>query len=142
MKYSFKTACTKQHLYKIRKFVAVHLEKTNLISKEKYQIILAIDEACANAIIHGNNCDQSRELQVELILTSDKLDIEIYDVGNYLPKEKDAHWETEDIIKDSIQNKKKGGLGLKLMYHIMDKVNYYRREVDKVNVCSLSKNLK
>ncbi len=142
MKYSFKTECSKTQLCEIRKFVANHLEDTNLVSKEKYQIILAIDEACANAIIHGNNCDTSRELQVELELTKEKLGIEIYDVGNYSPKEKDFNWETNDIIKESIRHKKKGGLGLKLMYHIMDKVSYYRRDDDKVNVCSLTKKLR
>jgi len=141
MKHNFKTHCNRDQLYQIRRFISYHLEGTDLSSKESHQIILAVDEACANAIIHGNSCDENRKLQVELDITEELLNIEIYDVGNYKPDDREKKWDPDDV-KENFKLKRKGGLGLRLMHCIMDKVTFYKREDDKVNVCSLTKVLK
>ncbi len=141
MKYYYKTPCSKKQLYNIRQFLAGHLRETTMSSKECHQIVLAVDEACANAIIHGNQCDSNRELQVELSITKKQVAIEIYDVGNYFPDESALKWSDQNL-QNSIRNKQKGGLGLRLIHCIMDHVKYYQRGKDKVNVCSLVKEIK
>ena len=55
MNQQLKIACSKKNLGEIRKFISDSLEEVDLDSKTKSALILAIDEACANAIIHGNN---------------------------------------------------------------------------------------
>ena len=137
MRINYTTPCSTDNLRDIRTFVSTHLVNTQLTDKEKYQIVLAIDEACANAIIHGNQCDCSRNLRLELEIRQDQIKIDIFDIGNYRPNEMSWNGRT---IDDSIRDKRKGGLGQRLMYCIMDKVRYYNR--GEVNVCSLTKKLK
>ncbi len=136
MRINYTTPCSTDNLRDIRTFISQHLDKTQLTEQEKYQVILAVDEACANAIIHGNQCDCNRNLRLELSIKQDELKIEIFDIGNYRPNE--MNWNGRSI-DESIRNRKKGGLGQRLMYCIMDKVSYYKN--GKINVCSLVKKL-
>ncbi|OWY17205.1 ATP-binding protein [Sphingobacteriales bacterium UPWRP_1] len=137
-KIEYTTSCSKDRLAEIRTFVAGQLEQLHLSEVEKNQIILAVDEACANAIIHGNNCDDSKNLKLLLEIGNNNLKVEISDVGNFRPHE--MNWTSREAISDSVRNHRRGGLGLPLMHRIMDKVQFYSK--DKVNVCSLSKRLK
>lgn len=137
-KIEYTTSCSKDRLCEIRSFVAEQLEQLHLSDLDKSQVILAVDEACANAIIHGNNCDDTKNLKLTLEIGSNNLKIEISDVGNYRPNE--MNWVTREAINDSVRNRRRGGLGLQIMHRIMDKVQFYSK--DKVNVCSLSKHFK
>ena len=138
MKVRYTTSCSTANLSNIRAFVGSKLkEETVLADCEMHKIILAIDEACANAIIHGNNCDEKRQLQVDMDLNEDTVSVEIYDVGNYQPNKKTVFARS---IEDCIQNKQKGGLGLRIIHRVMDTVRYFNR--DNTNVCMLTKKLK
>lgn len=129
--------CLKECLYEIRSFVANQLIETKLSETEKSQIILAIDEACSNAIIHGNKCDKNRMLKLTIDVCQEELKVEISDIGEQLPTTPpDADFD----IQENIANKMKGGLGLRLIRNIMDNVDYYHR--GNIGVCSLSKRLK
>ncbi|MGB0840342.1 MAG: ATP-binding protein, partial [Chitinophagales bacterium] len=110
---NYTTNCQKENLRAIRSFLSERLSQLNISSIEKHQLILATDEACANAIIHGNNCDKNRELCVEVEITDFDITIEIYDIGSYRPNERVS--ETRDI-RQNIRAKQKGGLGLRLMH--------------------------
>lgn len=134
MKTKFTTICSREKLSEIRSFLQVILGDANIPQSTRDEVILAVDEACANAIIHGNGCDEKKTLQLEIALSKEKLSVEIYDVGNTaFPAEE---FKSRDI-SELIHTRQKGGLGLKLMYSIMDEVNYYQS--NGVNVCSLSK---
>ncbi|HRI29716.1 MAG TPA: ATP-binding protein [Chitinophagales bacterium] len=134
----YQTSCSKDRLGEIRHFVSQQLQELPINDIEKNQIILAIDEACANAIIHGNNCDENKQLNVILHIEDTNIDIEISDVGQYDPETDKIT--TPDPILDALSCSRKGGLGLPLIHRIMDTVNFYRK--DKVHVCSLSKRFK
>ena len=134
MRINYTTPCSTDKLSDIRSFVKNQLTNVALSEKEVYELILAIDEACANAIIHGNQCDCSRNLELELEIKVDKIKIDIFDIGNYHPSDFNLRTRT---INDDIRDRKKGGLGLRLIHNIMDKVLYYSK--GKVNVCSLTK---
>lgn len=137
MKINYSTPCSTDKLSDIRSFVTDQLANTDFSDTEKYQIVLAIDEACANAIIHGNQCDGRRRLKIEIEVTRELISVEIYDIGNYRPNQ--AHHSPCDI-RENIRTKQKGGLGLRLMHIIMDRVRYYNN--GKANVCSLVKKVK
>lgn len=136
MKINYSTPCCTDNLCHIRSFLSKQLDDTNLSMTDRNKVILAVDEACANAMIHGNDCDQKRRLKVELQIASDTIQVDIYDVGNYRPNQHDF---SRRDIQENIRNRKKGGLGLMLMHRIMDQVQYYNK--GPVTVCSLTKHL-
>lgn len=137
MKTKYTTICSREKLADIRKFLSSVLIDLRIADPVKNEIILAVDEACANAMIHGNQCDENKTLQLEIELDENRLVVEISDVGD--TSFTDIHHE-EKTIENLIQQRKKGGLGLKLIYSIMDEVTYYSSGTR--NICSLTKRLK
>ena len=79
---------------------------------------LAIEEAFANAIKHGNKGDSSKKVTVEYYVGCDKVDITISDEGSgFMP----------DFVPDPRCGEnvyKAGGRGLLLMRAYMDDVKY------------------
>lgn len=136
MKVKFVTNCSTNNLKDIRLFVAKQIDGLNLDDKSKHQIVLAVDEAAANAIIHGNHCNEKKKINIELAANSKKLTIQISDIGQH-PLLVSEH--TNKNIHEIVKEKKKGGMGLKLMHTMMDEVKYFSK--GKKNVCSLVKKL-
>ena len=101
-------------------------------------MVLAVDEAIANAIIHGNDSDTDKSVQLDLDINEKRIHIEISDIGlfdeimNNDKKDKD--------LKSVIKEKQKGGLGLKLIYSIMDVVCFYTQ--NNKSYCLMVKLLK
>jgi len=136
MKYNFSIPCNKADLVNVRHFVKDTLSQTKLESDEIHLLTLAIDEACANAIIHGNDCNSEKQLEIVLELDQNKLDVEIYDIGVCHPpaaKIPAIDWTA------CIERGDKGGLGLFIMNKIMDKVSFYQRA--EGYACKLSKEI-
>jgi serine/threonine-protein kinase RsbW len=104
----------------------------NFSVPEAQKISLALDEAVTNVIKHsyGNNSDQ--QITIEYFLVSGGIKICIFYRG--LPPRISAG----DVnISKLIKNKKKGGLGVKLMKTIMDSVSY--KTVGDRNCCEMIK---
>ncbi len=136
MKLEFSTYCSKENLHQIREFVQNALERKGVSERLLHQLVLAIDEACANAIIHGNDCNKKRKLQVTLKVFASKIEINISDVGHFSPsKFAKAAVNIDKIVKKGA----KGGLGLHLMHSIMDKVEYYKK--GELHFCRLTKRI-
>jgi serine/threonine-protein kinase RsbW len=125
--------CSKDQLKQIREFLSGLLQTESVDASLRDQVILAVDEACANAIIHGNLCDEKKEIAMKVDISPKRLAIKIYDIGDFKMPSKKLNEDLSSLVK----KKKKGGLGLKLMYSIMDEVKFYRE--GKVNVCSMVK---
>lgn len=120
------TICSADAQEEIRAFLSRYLHSLPRSESEKNQIILAADEAIANAIIHGNQADETRSLQVDIDVSEKRIMIEIYDIG--LIDIKATEEKKQKDLKDIIKDRQKGGLGLKLIYSIMDIVTFYTRE--------------
>lgn len=134
MKANFTAPCNTDSLATIRRFVRKKLDQLSLSDNTRYQIVLAVDEACANAIIHGNQSDASNQLELELYVANGNLTIRIWDVGEYPRKRQPAL-----DIKKRIKQKRAGGLGLHLIYSFMDEVEFFHEK--NYNVCQLTKEL-
>ena len=63
MKHSISISCSKENLSSIRVFVEATLRKYNISDLEAHKMVLAVDEVCANLIIHANNCNQNEHLE-------------------------------------------------------------------------------
>lgn len=137
MKAELSTACSKCNLHLIREFVQNSLVNTHVPHTLLPQVVLAVDEACANAMIHGNSCDKGKKLRITLELSDSKLQCWICDVGQYerMDRSKTLHQSTQEILNSG----KQGGLGMFLIHSIMDKVEFYTR--DRVNFCHLTKKI-
>jgi len=114
--------CNTKNLQTIREFVKVNLDTVSIAEKDAYQVILAIDEACANAMIHGNQCDCNKRLTIQLETDERIVKARISDTGAYTLAAK-PH---SKIVEEKIKDKAKGGLGLMIMQTLMDEINYIK----------------
>lgn len=119
MIYRFKIPCSKDSLKAIRSFVNETLSGFAVPELEANLLVLAVDEICANRIIHSNNNDQSMYVEV-VIKKEDNDDIifEIIDAGT--PFDNTSY--KEPNLVHLIQERRKGGLGLMLVNRIMDAI--------------------
>jgi serine/threonine-protein kinase RsbW len=126
MRANLTTVCNPLAQEEIRSFLNRYFKNLTISDSEKNQVVLAIDEAIANAIEHGSEGDTTKTIQLDLDINEKRILIEITDIGMF-----DKELREEKLQKDMqeiIKEKQKGGLGLKLIYSIMDIVTFYTKE--------------
>ncbi len=137
MNYRFKTSCTKQKLKEIRDFVTAVLYKYGLSEIETNKLVLAVDEICANLIIHAHGCNPKESIELLInVKENEGVTFEISDRGIGFNPGKYQEPSLNEIVKE----KKKGGLGLMLVKRIMDDVEF--KSDSRQNVCILYKKFK
>ncbi|MBF9253318.1 ATP-binding protein [Pontibacter sp. 172403-2] len=128
--------CTKKNLKPIRDFVSGYLHGLSLSDILTNQIVLAVDEICANLIIHANHEDPTKFISLTIDLPKDMIRFEISDNGLAFKR---SEYKEPDI-GEHIKVGKKGGVGIALVNRIMDKVEF--RSSDGRNTCLLYKKIK
>ena len=124
MKSNYIAVCSKQSLPKIRAFVENELESMDIRGTTAHQLVLAVDEACANSIIHQHSCDGKSRIQLTITRHGDELLIELSDNGVPFP----IHEYRPTDLREIIKKRTKGGLGIYLITTIMDKVEVVENE--------------
>ena len=134
MKYKYDIGCSLDNLLGARDFIRKSLKPHVQSDVTLNEIVLAIDEMCSNLMIHAHHCDPDHMLELT-IWTKDKdqLVFEIEDDGTVF----DINSFNEPELGSLIHIKRKGGLGIRLVKTIMDKIEYETR--DGKNVCRLTK---
>jgi serine/threonine-protein kinase RsbW len=136
MKYNISVPCEKSNLQRIRTFVIDTLREQYLSEVEVHSMVLAVDEVCANLMIHSNNCSPDHSIEVEINMSSkDKVVFDIIDKGRGF----DIRKYPEPDINEIIRQKKKGGVGLMLVKRIMDDIDFIIKE--DYNIVRLTKKL-
>jgi anti-sigma regulatory factor (Ser/Thr protein kinase) len=101
------------------------MEAFDLGGDKRHEVILAVDEACSNAMRHAyqGRCDESVELV--LAVSEDWLEFTVSDQGSPCPPEavQRRPMETPDIDR-----LKPGGLGVKLIHEVFDEVTFHPGE--------------
>ena len=121
MKYSVKVPCLKDNLHKIRAFVSEVLHHYNLTEVQINNMVLAVDEVCANLIIHSYQCRPEEEIEVDItIKNQNKIIFDITDRGEGF----DIRQHQEPLIEEIIKSRRKGGVGLLLVKKIMDEIDF------------------
>ncbi|MFY0688097.1 MAG: ATP-binding protein [Cyclobacteriaceae bacterium] len=136
MKHKISISCTKNNLEKIRSFVESTLTDYGISELETHKLVLAVDEICANLIIHANKCDPDSHLDLKMIVIPlERIEFIIKDkgVGFDMSKYK------EPKMNELVATKRKGGLGLMLVKRIMDEIEFATEK--NHNICRLIKNL-
>ena len=134
MKYKFKVGCSIENLKNVRDFIRASLKNHAISELEISEIVLALDEMCSNLIIHAHHCnpDDLFELNIQ-VENNDPIIFELIDDGTVF----DINEFTTPAIDSIVHQKRKGGLGIRLVKSIMDKIEYQR--IGGRNVCRLVK---
>lgn len=134
MKYKYNIGCSLDNLLGARDFIRKSLKPHVPSDVTLNEIVLAIDEMCSNLMIHAHNCDPEHMLELSII-TKEKGQVvfEIEDDGTVF----DINTFNEPDLDNLIHIKRKGGLGIRLVKTIMDKIEYESR--DGKNICRLTK---
>ncbi len=109
-----------ENLALIREFVTTVGQQAGMSDAEIGKIELAVDEACANVIEHAYGHDVSKEVVIRAYIDDDAITFTIVDSGKGFDPSKIPQEELEKLI----QERKDGGLGMRLIKNLMDEVNY------------------
>ena len=125
MNYRYNIGCSLNNLKGIREFIRTSLKNYDVPELELSAIVLAID---------AHHCNPDHKIELCIVEPSEgELVFEIIDDGNVF----DINAFNEPKMDNLIHEKRKGGLGIRLVKSIMDKVEYGSK--DGKNVCRLTK---
>jgi len=133
MKHRLDIACQTSALAELRTFLQGALNGVSLSEIEKHQVTLAVEEVCANLIIHSHGCNPQDHIELKILVSDHKLVFEISDQGkafNILT------YEAPDLRKVMVE-KRKGGLGIISVKKIMDEIEFESK--NGTNTCRLIK---
>lgn len=133
MRDELKLYCQKSKLSELRLFLTDVLWDIRLSEIQKNQVILAVEEVCANLIIHSHACNPEDSIMLDVTKDRNKIIFEIKDFGeafNLLEYQ-------EPLLADVIKEKRKGGLGIILVKKIMDSIEF--ETTGSQNTCRLTK---
>jgi serine/threonine-protein kinase RsbW len=134
MKYKFKVGCSIENLKGVRDFIRTSLKAHGIPDLEISEMVLALDEMCSNLMIHAHHCNPTELFELHILVDkNDPVVFEIIDDGTVF----DINQFSEPSINNIIHEKRKGGLGIRLVKTIMDKVEYEQSK--NKNVCRLVK---
>ena len=134
MSYQFSIGCSLENLKGMRDFVRRSLRSHVASDVVLNEIILALDEMCSNLMIHAHHCNPDHKLEMHIdIPQKGKVIFEIMDDGEMF----DINRFQEPKLDNLIHEKRKGGLGIRLVKSIMDEVLYTTR--NGRNICRLTK---
>ena len=119
LKKNIKTVSTITEIKKIRKEIETICTTSNINHQTKLDLQLAINEAQANIIEHAYLGDPTKKIFFEFLIYEDKLEITIKDNG--IPLNSDS---IEKKISNNIEKLEGSGLGLFLIYSLMDEISF------------------
>ena len=135
--FSLQVPSSTENLVMIREFVNRVGEQCGLDESELAKLELAVDEACANVIEHAYGHNKTEEVTIRATFSDEEIRIEVLDTGRGFDPDKIDEKELDRLIKE----RKKGGLGLRLIRNLMDEV-HYEIEPGKMNELRMVKKLK
>lgn len=135
MKHTYKIGCSIQNLRGIREFIRNALKPCGLNEMQISELVLAIDEVSSNLMIHAHQCNPDDLFELTVEVKSDRVIFELVDEKNVF----DMNAFSAPTLGELISEKRKGGLGIRLVKSIMDSIEYEQRGGHKV--CRLIKKL-
>jgi len=121
-----------ENLKQIRKFVSDAISNASFSKEDCGSIILAMDEACSNIIRHSYKNDHTQEIEITITITSEILEITVIDSG--------SAFDINTIESRDVSEVKPGGLGIYIIQHIMDQIDF-KRTPDGYNQLILTKKI-
>ncbi|MCA6379635.1 MAG: ATP-binding protein [Cytophagales bacterium] len=136
MSYQYNIGCSLNNLKGVREFIRNSLKGQGVSELEMGAIVLALDEMCSNLMIHAHHCNPDHKISMNIHIPGHQQFVfEIIDDGSMF----DINQYQEQELDSLVHEKRKGGLGIRLVKSIMDKVEYLRE--DGKNICRLTKTI-
>jgi serine/threonine-protein kinase RsbW len=134
MNYKYKVGCSIENLKGVRDFIRGSLKEHDVAELQISEMVLALDEMCSNLMIHSHQCnpDELFELHIK-VDKGNPVIFEIIDDGSAF----DINQFSEPELGNLVHEKRKGGLGIRLVKSIMDKIEY--QHSSGKNICRLIK---
>lgn len=108
-------------LCSVRGMVAAYFKRLGLEEQRIEEIVLAVDEACANAMRHSYAGKTGEVVEVELAVRGRFAEIIVQDSGIPADPERVAPKQPVPVQAEEVGP---GGLGLPLMYRVFDEVEF------------------
>lgn len=114
--------CEKNRLKDIRSFIEQSLQHQKQLDESAiYEMITAVDEVCANMMIHANDCNPEKSIEIEIFIDEKEgVTFKIFDNGIQF----DYKAYNEPTIDQIVKDKKKGGLGMMIVKKVMDRIEF------------------
>ncbi|MBC6401161.1 MAG: ATP-binding protein [Ekhidna sp.] len=125
--------CSKDELIKVRQFTSDALDEESVPDLQAHKLVLAVDEVCANLIIHANNCDPINKIEFNIEFRPTQIMFTFKDKGVGFDINE---YECPSMDK-LVSTRRQGGLGLMLVKRIMDKIEFSTEK--NHNICRLIK---
>ena len=134
MKYKYQVGCSIENLKGVRDFIRASLKNHGISDLEISEMVLALDEMCSNLMIHAHDCNPNEIFELHILVDKDDpVVFEIIDEGTAF----DINQFKEPTMDNIIHEKRKGGLGIRLVKSIMDSVEYEQKRNNCI--CRLAK---
>lgn len=110
---------TTQYLGMVRKVVAMAAERVEFPPEEVDKIELAIDEACSNAVLYGD--EAAAELRISVAIDEERFVVVMQDsTGDAFDFEGRGNFDLDEKLA-SVEH---GGLGIYIIKNFMDEVRF------------------
>ena len=125
--------CRKEELVRVRQFTSDMLEERKVPDLQAHKLVLAVDEVCANLIIHANNCNPDSNIEFKVEFKPKQIIFTFKDKGVGF----DINEYESPSMEELVSTRRQGGLGLLLVKRIMDKIEFSTEK--NHNICRLIK---
>ena len=116
--FRFSLPSNSESMCRVQDDVAQLLEELEFSKRDCFSVRLALEEALANAVKHGNHRDESKQLEVRCQASSEHVEIEICDEGEgFTHKQVPSPTDAEGLFNAN-------GRGLALMERFMDRIEF------------------
>ena len=114
------------------RITVVHMaRRMGFVDDELHKLELAVDEACANAVLHGGPCSDAGDgtgppqdvIELSIRAAPDRLAITVLEPGRPFPFEDSGNFR----IEDHLATFDPGGLGIYIIKSFMDEATYRHR---------------
>ncbi len=105
----------------VRGVVGRWMEVLKVGGNRRDEVVLAVDEACANCMRHAYRGRTDEPIHVRLSADDEWVEISVSDRGVPCPADQAAYRPMSPPAPDSIEP---GGLGVKLIYRVFDEVRF------------------
>jgi anti-sigma regulatory factor (Ser/Thr protein kinase) len=105
----------------IRGVVKVWLEVCGLVADRRHEVVLAIDEACSNAMRHAYKGRTDEPVELVLSASEEWIEITVSDQGTPCPPECSEY---RPLVAPAPDEVVPGGLGVRLIHEVFDEVRF------------------
>ena len=105
----------------VRALLRSYLTACGIAEDKSDEVVLAVDEACTNAIRHSYGGPCSERIELRLRCSDEGLEIVVADHGKPAPPQAVA---PRDLPAPDPATVKPGGLGVHLMHRVFDRVEF------------------